>query len=270
MSAENTHGKDQAMEESFHSYIAEVLGAERDTTFRESVETSLRRLVTVLRASPMQKLSVLDEYQKLIASASYTWKPIAETASVSIPAQFQGYPRGSDTGRVTESGTREALDELRLQNERLKSLAAQERRSAARMSQKYDQLLMEHSALRETMDKLVQLLKERAEANDALQATLLHHEEGRLRMFESHEGIVMDVDDDCAVVTYSIDDEYVDQTYRREQFVDGTLPKKGERLALFVHVAEVLKRREDEPTSGAATDEQPRHRKRAIRPPREF
>ncbi len=264
MSAENTHGKDQAMEESFHSNIAEVF----DSASRELFESILRSIVVGSRASPKQELSVLDEYEKLMAGASHIWT--LPVAAAPILAQFQGYPRGSVAGRVTGSGTREELDELRVQNERLKSLATQERRSAARESQKHDQLLVEHRALRETVDNLIQLLKQRAEANDALQATLLHHEEGRLCMFESHEGIVMHVDDDCAVVTYSIDDEYVDQTYRREQFVDGRLPKRGDRLALFVHVAEVLKRREDETTSGAATDEQRRHRKRAVRPPREF
>ena len=89
-------------------------------------------------------------------------------------------------------------------------------------------------------------------------------------MFESHEGVVMHVDDDSVVVTYSIGDDYVDQTYRKEQFIGGRLPKKGDRLAIYVHVAEMPKQQDREPTSAPSPDEQRRHRKAPIRPPREF
>jgi hypothetical protein len=108
------------------------------------------------------------------------------------------------------------------------------------------------------------------EADHALQGLLIAESEGRMRMVESHEGVVMQVDDDHVVVTYQIDDEYLDQTYRKEQFIGGRLPKKGDRLVIYVHVAELPKERDREKTAGAAPDEQRRHRKRAVRPPREF
>ena len=79
----------------------------------------------------------------------------------------------------------------------------------------------------------------------------------------------MHVDENSVVVTYSVKDEYVDQTYGKEQFIGGRSPKKGDRLAIYVHVAEMPKQ-QDGPTSASSPDEQPRHRKGAIRPPREF
>ncbi len=80
----------------------------------------------------------------------------------------------------------------------------------------------------------------------------------------------MYVDDDSVVATYSIDGDYVDQTHRKEQFIGGQLPKKGDRLAVHGHVAELPKKQPKEETTTGSPDEQRRHRKRAIRPPREF
>lgn len=159
-------------------------------------------------------------------------------------------------------------EDLRLQNERLKSLVAQERRAAAREAQKSDQLLAELQRLRGSFDSLLNALTERMRANDALQEALIADKEGRLRMFETHEGVVVDVASEGVVVTYCVQGEYLDQAYQKDQFIDGRLPRKGDRLGAYVLIAELPKAQEQTPPP--STNEQHRHRDNAIRPPREF
>ncbi len=111
------------------------------------------------------------------------------------------------------------------------------------------------------------------QAGDTLQNALIAEKNNRLWMFESYQGSVMQVDDDSVVVTYLVDDDYIDQTYRKEQFIGARLPKVGDRLAVYVHIAELpsqSKKQTDETMKTGGTDEQRKHRKKAIRPPREF
>lgn len=60
-----------------------------------------------------------------------------------------------------------------------------------------------------------------------------------VRMAESYEGIVEDVDGDRVVVVYDVRGAIVEQTYERGQFIDGHLPDVGTRLAVFVNVVEI-------------------------------
>ncbi|MCX7424580.1 MAG: hypothetical protein NTW96_02960 [Planctomycetia bacterium] len=55
------------------------------------------------------------------------------------------------------------IEELRLQNDRLKTLATQDRRVAARESQRYDELLRQHEHLSETVDRLKATLVEKVD-----------------------------------------------------------------------------------------------------------
>jgi len=199
----------------------------------------------------------------------YGWLATDEpTGALMVSVQEVEWPAGSAQDRLDAS--QEEIEDLRIRNERLRSLVAQERRVATHQGQTNEELLSHVKAQQATLDEMVRTLGEMAKANDSLQRALAARDDERLRMFERHEGVVMHVDGDSVVVTYSIKDEYVDQTYRKEQFIGGRLPKKGDRLAIYVHVAEVPKPQDREPTSAPSPDEQRRHRKAAIRPPREF
>ncbi|HUT95280.1 MAG TPA: hypothetical protein VMY37_37850 [Thermoguttaceae bacterium] len=207
-----------------------------------------------------------DEVAKRVQSI---WSATDEpTGALTVSVRDVESPAAStqDRGSALEA----EVADLRIRNERLRSLVAQERRVATHQGQTNEELLSHVKAQQATLDEMVNTLGEMAKANDSLQRALAGRDDERLRMFERHEGVVMHVDEHSVVVTYSIKDDYVDQTYRKEQFVGGRLPKKGDRLAIYVHVAEVPKPQDREPTSAPSPDEQRRHRKAAIRPPREF
>lgn len=63
--------------------------------------------------------------------------------------------------------------------------------------------------------------------------------DAKLRMFESYEGVVKHADDDQVVVVYEVEEDLVEQTYIAKQFIDGKLPEVGDRLAVFVYVAQL-------------------------------
>ncbi|HEY3241795.1 MAG TPA: hypothetical protein VGM03_00460, partial [Phycisphaerae bacterium] len=45
------------------------------------------------------------------------------------------------------------------------------------------------------------------------------------------------VDDSSVVVAYEMEDEVIEQVYDKSQFVQGKVPKPGDRLEALVHVA---------------------------------
>lgn len=138
----------------------------------------------------------------------------------------------------TES-PREETEQLRSQVEALKSRVLQERRTAARETQRYDQLAVELGALRTTLDRMLDRLKQRDETNDVLTSALVAKDNGRLRLAESYEGEVIHVSDDSVVVVFDVRGDLIEQTYVREQFLDGQLPEKGDRLAAYIHIAKL-------------------------------
>lgn len=86
---------------------------------------------------------------------------------------------------------------------------------------------------------------EHSEALGCLQSALTSAIEGRLRMSESYEGVVEEVDGDRVLVVYDVDGKIVEQTYDKSQFIGGQLPEVGTQLAVFVNVVEVQPRRGD-------------------------
>jgi len=96
----------------------------------------------------------------------------------------------------------------------------------------------------------------------------------RVRMFETYTGEVVRVHGDRVVVAYEVGDELVEQTYVRDQFLDGDLPKKGARLVVYVHVREVPPGEEaassEEADESGEHDEPPKRRKNAVPLPRTF
>ena len=133
--------------------------------------------------------------------------------------------------------------------ENLESRVKQERVTAARETQRYDQLLVQFGELQARCDTLIDRLNERARANDALQAALIAREGGRLRMFETYQGAVKHVHGDSVVVVFEVDDDLVERTYQRGQFIDGRVPAEDENVAVYVHLA-TLPREDDKAASG--------------------
>ncbi len=144
---------------------------------------------------------------------------------------------------------------------------------------RYDYLLDHVKELREERRQLLAQLEQitRREQSrdgaDALQHVLIAQKEGRMRMFEAHSGVVMHVHDDEVVVVYEIDDDYVEQTYQKSRFQDGRLPKKGQKLGIYIHLAELPEEPQTETgdlDSRDTADERPRRRRNTVKPPREF
>ncbi len=128
------------------------------------------------------------------------------------------------------------------------------------------------SELTRRVSELARRLHERVDDQDLLRAALTARNDGKLRMTESYEGIVRHVGRDEVVVLFEVDDDLVEHTYMRDQFVDSRLPEKGDRLAVYVHVAQ-LPHDESAEGAGEATegiDEQPRRRRNIGPAPREF
>ncbi len=91
----------------------------------------------------------------------------------------------------------------------------------------------------------------------------------RLRMFESYEGVVKYADDDQVIVVYEVDGELVEQNYVPKQFMAGKLPKVGDALAVFVHIAQ-LPDRQDETEGKRTSDERRSRPKNSVPLPRTF
>lgn len=80
----------------------------------------------------------------------------------------------------------------------------------------------------------------------------------------------MYVHDDEVVVVYEIDDDLVEQTYVKSQFQDGRLPKKGQKLRIYIHLIELPEEPQIETEDLDTADEQQRRRRNTVKPPREF
>jgi hypothetical protein len=73
---------------------------------------------------------------------------------------------------------------------------------------------------------------------DRLQPVLAARAEGRLRMWESYRGAVVDVHGDTVLVQYDVNGSVIEQTYERSQFLAGRLPSVGDELEVHVIVAD--------------------------------
>ena len=155
----------------------------------------------------------------------------------------------------------------------LKSRLQEERRAATRETHRYDQLLVQFKELQDRHDKLIGRMVERCQASDRLQGALIARENASLRMSESYEGVVKHVSEDTVVVVFEADDDLLEQTYGREQFLDGKLPSEGDAVAAFVHLA-LLPHEEETSGDGAAppdpADAARRRRKNVVKGPHEF
>ncbi len=133
---------------------------------------------------------------------------------------------------------RQQVGKLQQQNELQKSQIADARRTAARETQRYDQIACQLAEERQRSADLLDRINERSKNNDLLQSVLIAKNAGRLRMTETNRGVVAHAGTDEVTVVYDINDDIVEHVYQRSQFQDGRLPKEGDRLEVTVHVSE--------------------------------
>lgn len=143
----------------------------------------------------------------------------------------------------------------------------------------YDELVTECNQLKAENSNLARRLADAVRGRDEAvraqvvsQAALTARTDGRLRMTESYEGIVRHVGRDDVIVLFEVDDDLVEHTYTRDQFVDSRMPEEGDRLAVYVHVAQLPPEESAEGTDKAmeGIDEQPRRRRNIGKGPRVF
>ena len=210
-----------------------------------------QRKATVLAKSAMEATHGKKDKHMLWMSQSHELDELRRTVSnivkflllekdENLPAvgtvHMESREKGFHEVEVQTPETRQ--EELELENERLKTRVTELQRSSNREIQHYDQGS-------KRFDDVLSLLHEDNKANDVLQAVLVAGVDGRLRMFETYDGVVKQADDDEIVVLFEINDELIEQTYKKEQFIGGRLPSQGDRFSVYVHDA-ILQRIEEE------------------------
>jgi carbon storage regulator len=111
-----------------------------------------------------------------------------------------------------------------------------------RLSRERDQLSEKYHRV---LDDLINAKRELLGLRDALADS----DKANLRMVEYYEGVVRHRDANEVVVAYEVANDIVEQTYQRDQFIDGNMPELSEQLAVLVRVADVRPKRQSETVS---------------------
>jgi len=225
---------------------------------------------TITKAfSDKEKALLVSKYFQLRYLGSLVKKSVLNSVRVTVDTE----ETVTNEVKNTQSQNEDLQSQVKIltsQVEMLKSLAGQERRTAAKATQQYDQLQAHHDAFQtEVLDRLAQ----GDAARTRLQAALVGKADGRLCMAESYQGEVMHVSGDSVVVVFEIEGDLVEQTYNRKQFLDSRLPEKGDRLAAYVHIVILPAKEEknvDEITSSHDVDKPRKPRKNVVPIPRTF
>ncbi len=130
-----------------------------------------------------------------------------------------------------------------------------------RKAHEYDHLAVRYSdsqiiqmELEKKILELASRLEEQVRANDRLQSALIARAESRVRMVETYEGVVEHVHGDTVVVVYDVSGKIIEQTYERNQFLEGRLPEVDTPLVVYVTVAQT------EPPTGVFENMEDGHR----------
>jgi carbon storage regulator len=92
------------------------------------------------------------------------------------------------------------------------------------------------------LDRLINAERELLELRDAL----ANSDNTGVRMVECYEGVVRHRDANEVVVAYEVENDVIEQTYQRNQFIDGYLPELSDRLSVLVRVASIPPNRQIE------------------------
>jgi hypothetical protein len=134
------------------------------------------------------------------------------------------------------------LDRLGRENRALRSELVEMKETAARLCEESERLTRRCHQIAIDASELKALREENVRCSMSMhrpQAILSAREDSRLRISESHEGVVADVKGDRATVVYNVDGTIVAQTYGRHRFLDGRMPETEDRLIIYVNVVQV-------------------------------
>lgn len=102
-----------------------------------------------------------------------------------------------------------------------------------------DRLTRERNQWREKFNlKLNELIDAKREVH-GLSDALGDSDNAKARMVEYYEGVVRHRESNEVVVAYEVEDDIIEQTYRRDQFIDGNIPDLNDHLSVLVRVADV-------------------------------
>jgi hypothetical protein len=161
--------------------------------------------------------------------------------------------------------------DLKRESEALSRENARLRARVAELALSQKQSRVRRRRLRERLHEFEVRLDERAKANDRMQSALIARIEGRLRMCESYQGEVVDVDGDRVVVVYDVKGDVIEQVYERSQFLEGRLPEVGTVLTAYVMAAEVAPQvGEPVPVEDERDDNVPSYRRKPLDEPTIF
>jgi carbon storage regulator len=113
-----------------------------------------------------------------------------------------------------------------------------------RLTRERDQLSDKYHRV---LDDLINAKRELLGLRDALADS----DKTNIRMVEYYEGVVRHCDVNEVVVAYEVENDVIEQTYQRDQFIDGNLPELSDHLSVLVRVASLRPDRQIE-TDGEA------------------
>ena len=144
---------------------------------------------------------------------------------------------GEEALRARVSELEQKLAEAENINRVQRSRLSEERRAAATANRINDQLQQRLDELQKRLDRQIDLINERARANDVALAALDAKAQGRLLTYEALQGEAIEISEAEVVVRFDTGDDIFEQTYDLRQFTLGKTPAVGDQLAVYVHVA---------------------------------
>ncbi len=238
--------------------ISKVVHLNKEVYF---IEPGTPSEVSAIGSNKMSKVVYINKEGLLI-----------EPSTLPEPGSFEGYEGNTAQTALPVSGEDQAeilkreRDALFVQVQFLESRVAAERQRA-------EEARVELARVRTGRDKLLETHGIAVEGSRELQRVLIAKDADALRMIESFHGLVEHVHEDQVVVVYETEDDLIEHVYEREQFADGCLPEKGERVIVSVFLASLNRasaEKVDLPDAEPSEEAIFKKRKNVIRGPHSF
>ena len=190
-----------------------------------------------------------QQFQELLENSYVRFHQLAlKIADVEVPQPnleaieitAGAIPTMDDRGLISEDYVRrltDANESLRAQYEANKTQLADEQRTTdgyvSQLKEAREQL---HEA-REQRDTLLYTFKEMKQSNEQLTELLEDKKTGQLLMFQTLYGAVRESFGDSVVIAFETDDDIIEHTYERQQFLEGKLPDEEERVKVCFYLS---------------------------------
>jgi len=181
-------------------------------------------------------LPLWPRYEPTVSTADF--EALLESLEQACASALSPKPAGTGMhGGGISTPLIEDRNKALLENERLKSQLMSERRALLAARQRQVELAARNAELTSRNAKLTDAVCDLASTNKALHAALIARHQGRVRIHETHRGVVSEVCGDQVEVTYETAEGPLKQIYHRDQFAQGKLPTEGEAIEAHVMVA---------------------------------